>query len=121
MSFARLTNVFLGLWLFFAPWLLGYQGFAAKANDHWIGLLVIVVAVVASRHTYFRFGNTVLGLWMVLAPFLFGYGETAAIGNDLILGVGVTLFSMIGRDWRPSDEAYQRAIPVSRRSGTVAA
>lgn len=37
-------NVLLGIWIFIAPWVLGFAGFPAAAWDHWI--LGAVIAII---------------------------------------------------------------------------
>jgi hypothetical protein len=110
MKYARYANVFLGLWLFFAPWILGYSSYAAQANDHWVGIAIIVVAMIALSVPSVRFVNTLLGVWCIIAPFLLGYRGTP-LGNDIVVGFGVAIVSLLGPGWEPTEEPTQ-ARPV---------
>jgi SPW repeat len=39
-------NLLLGIWIFIAPWALGFAGLSGAAWDHWIvGILVFLIAV----------------------------------------------------------------------------
>jgi hypothetical protein len=93
---ARWLNIALSIWLVLAPFLLGYEAAAARANSVTVGMCIFVVALVADAVPAFRFGNTALGLWLIAAPFLLRYGgELPPTASDIVVGVLVTGLSLV--------------------------
>ena len=101
-----LLSAGLGLWLMFAPSVLGIAG-AAAHSDHLVGALIVTIAVIAladvGRAT--RFLNIVLGAWVIVAPWLLGGATPASRWSDAIAGALVIVFSL-------------RRGPVGERYGT---
>jgi hypothetical protein len=91
----RWGMVLAGIWLVIAPWVLGITEATARTNDFWIGLAVIVVALVSGRVPGFRFVNSGLGGWLIAAPFLLSYMTMKPLKNDVILGMIVLALSLI--------------------------
>lgn len=91
----RWGNVIAGLWLAIAPWVLGYTEPVARTNDLWIGLAVVVVALVSGRVPGFRFVNSGLGGWLVAAPFFLSYMTMRPLKNDVIVGFIVLALSLV--------------------------
>lgn len=87
-----LVSAALGLWLMFAPAVLGSTGPAAH-SDHLVGALIVTAAVIAladvGRAT--RFVNVLFGAWIIASPWLLGGATASATWNDLIVGVLVIL------------------------------
>lgn len=93
---ARWINLILGAWLIVAPWILSYNYAAARQNDLWVGILVIIAAIVAMFWGFARFANTALGIWLIIAPFVLGYGAVnAATFNDVIVGAVIVALSFV--------------------------
>jgi predicted membrane-bound dolichyl-phosphate-mannose-protein mannosyltransferase len=105
MKWASWVNVFLGIWLIAAPFILGYsQETTAVSNDIVIGAIVAILAfmrAVAKEHDPTRLNwiswiNVIFGLWLIIGPFILGYSViTTAVSNDLIIGVLVVVFAGI--------------------------
>ena len=106
MKYSRWTNIVLGLWLFFAPWILGYTSYAAQANDHWLGIGILIATVIAFSMPAARYVNTVLGVWCIVAPFVLGYRGTP-LGNDIVVGFAVAIVSLLGPGWEPVEGPRQ--------------
>lgn len=102
------TNIVLGVWLFIAPFAVGYADLEpAVWNDMVIGATIFILALVRViaplQHEGISWTNTVLGVWLVIAPFILGYHEFAkggqginimgAIWNDVVVGVIVFALS----------------------------
>lgn len=85
---ARLVAVAAGVWLMFAPAVLGY-GDPAAANDRIFGPLGASFAFVAiwAVTRPLRWATLPIGLWLVAAPFLLGYDDTAAVISSVTAGV----------------------------------
>lgn len=85
----------IGLWLMFAPTLLGSTGSAADA-DHLLGALIVTGSVIlfAEVARPFRWLNSVLGVAALAAPFFTSGGDPASVGNDVVSGVLVVLLNV---------------------------
>jgi hypothetical protein len=85
----------LGVWLMFAPAVLGSAG-AAAHSDHLVGALIATAAVIAladvGRAT--RFINIALGAWVIAAPWLLGGATPGSRWSDVIAGALVILLSI---------------------------
>jgi len=99
------ANAVAGVWLFIAPFMLGYVNLQpAFWNDLVVGAAVFFLALARARVPLRNIGiswaNVVIGLWLVLAPFLLQYQQypavanaDAAVSNDVILGIIVALLA----------------------------
>jgi len=89
-----IVSAALGLWLMFAPSVLGSSGMAAH-SDHLVGALTLTVAVIALAEVgrAMRFVNVLLGAWIVVSPWLLGGATTAATWSDMIAGVLIIVLS----------------------------
>jgi hypothetical protein len=91
------VNIFLGLWLIVAPFLLGYSDTAAPLwNDIILGVAIALLAAIrvfgALKTPSVSWTNVVLGAWLVVAPFILGYsGLTGALWNDILIGLLVII------------------------------
>jgi hypothetical protein len=102
-------NLFLGVWLFIAPMVLGYADIAARINDAAVGLLVAIVAMLASSVPALRFIHVALGGWLLLAPLLLGYGDSALpTANDITLGALLICLALVPAQ-RPTVRGLRRA------------
>jgi hypothetical protein len=90
-----LLSAGLGVWLMFAPTVLGSAG-AAAHSDHLVGALIVTVAVIAlaevGRAT--RFVNVVFGAWVIAAPWILGGATNASRWSGAIAGALVILLSL---------------------------
>jgi uncharacterized membrane protein len=89
-----LLSTGLGLWLMFAPDVLGSTGPAAH-SDHLVGALIVTAAVIALADVgrAVRFINVLFGAWIIASPWLLGGATGSTMWNDLIVGVLVILLS----------------------------
>ncbi|MDX5346446.1 MAG: SPW repeat protein [Hymenobacteraceae bacterium] len=93
---AQLINTALGIWLMFAPFVLGYNDIAADI-DHTIGPVIATFAITAifeSTRVVRKF-NIPLGAWLLVSPWVLGYAATEATVNSMVVGALVILFSFI--------------------------
>lgn len=90
-----LVGTGLGVWLMFAPSVLGSIG-AAAHSDHLFGALIVTVAVIAladvGRAT--RYINVLFGAWVIVAPWLLGGATPASRWSDAIAAALVILLSL---------------------------
>lgn len=87
-------NILLGIWLLFAPWVLGFHAVAsgATAGNGIIGILLIVTSVWVLQAPAIPPAVSALqvlcGLWLVLAPFVRGFRQlTYATKDNVAIGV----------------------------------
>jgi hypothetical protein len=83
-----MLSVLVGIWLMFAPAVLGGSGMAAH-SDRLIGALIVTVAAISTAEVVraFRFLNLLFGIWLVIAPWALAGATTAMRWNDVALGL----------------------------------
>ncbi len=127
---ARASNIVLGIWLIFAPLVLGYDAPAARSNDIVVGLFLATFALVGAIVGKTRY-LIVLAIWLIVAPFALGYGnELAPVLNDVLVGIASLGLSLVPPHRRERVTALQREpasteerwgrLGVSRRTPTGA-
>ena len=88
----RPRNLFIitaiGIWIMFAPQVLGYSGTMAY-SDNIVGALIVTFGVIAMSEVArtVRYINILFGLWLLVAPFIFSIEGNAAMWNGIIAGV----------------------------------
>lgn len=95
----RLITVVAGIWLVFAPAVLGYDDPAA-ANDRLVGPAVAGSAFVAIWGVLrpVRWLAAPFGLWLLLAPFVLGYEHSGAIVSSIVTGIVVFVTTPPGKE-----------------------
>jgi hypothetical protein len=90
-----LLSAGLGVWLMFAPSVLGSVD-AAAHSDHLVGALIVVVAVIALADVAraLRFLNVIFGAWLIAAPWLLGGATTGSMLSGAIVGVLMIMLSL---------------------------
>jgi len=87
------ARLFLGIWLFIAPFLISHGPFgsAAARNSFVVGGAVAVLAgwVLPSHERWEEWVNLSLGIWLAIAPFAFNYygAQSTAAWNQIIVGI----------------------------------
>lgn len=106
----------LGLWLMFAPDVLGSTGTIAD-NGHLVGAVVIVIAIIAMAEVArpARFLNIPLGAWLAIAPWFFDGASTAARANSAAVGIAVILASLPLGKLRDHYSTFDRVLVWSPR------
>jgi nucleoside-diphosphate-sugar epimerase/uncharacterized membrane protein len=90
-----LVSAALGVWLMFAPSILGSSAGAAD-SDHLVGALVVTFAVIALAEVVraLRFINGLFGAWIIAAPWVLSGTTTGATWSDVITGVLLIALSL---------------------------
>lgn len=106
---ARLVAVAAGVWLMFAPAVLGYEG-VAENNDRIFGPIGAAFAFVAIWEVMrpLRWATLPVGIWLVAAPLVLGYDDTGAIVSSVAAGfvmaastfVDTNVEASFGGGWR---------------------
>lgn len=105
----------LGVWLMFAPAVLGYTGSAAATSDRLAGPAIAAVAFVAASAITrsLRWLNAPAALWLLVGPWVLGYPTAAAV-NSVVVGVLVGLLTPLGK---PDPGRFGGGWSVLRKGG----
>lgn len=99
LTVMNIVNALLGVFLFIAPWLLGFRDVQAAAWNAWIcGVLIAALAVAAlsALQEWEEWANAALGLWTVVAPWILGFsGMPAAMWTHVGVGLAVAILAAI--------------------------
>jgi len=81
-------SVLLGIWLMFAPAVLGGTAMAAN-SDRLVGALIVTVAAISTAEVVraFRFFNVLFGVWLLVAPWILRGSTSATALSDVVSGV----------------------------------
>ena len=81
-------SVLLGIWLMFAPAVLGGSATAAN-NDRLIGALIVTVAAISTAEVVraFRFLNVLLAVWLPVAPWILTRSSAVMAWSDAVSGI----------------------------------
>ncbi|MDQ3711699.1 MAG: SPW repeat protein [Acidobacteriota bacterium] len=87
-------SIGLGLWLMFAPAVLGTTGRAAD-SDRLLGVFIVTFTAIAVAEVArpVRFLNMLFGAWLVAAPFLLAGFTPAAFVNGIVVGFVLIVLS----------------------------
>lgn len=98
---ARMVTLVAGVWLMFAPAVLGY-GDPAAANDRIFGPIAASVAFVAIFEVVraLRWLTLPVGVWLIIAPFFLGYNDIAAVVSSVVAGVVIAATAPLGGEIR---------------------
>ena len=90
-----LVSVGLGIWLLFAPSVLGSAGTAAH-SDHLLGALIVTFAVMALADVgrALRFVNVLFGALVIVAPWVLNGASSGARWSDAVAGALIILLSL---------------------------
>jgi len=83
----------LGVWLMFAPAVIGYVGTAAATNDRIVGPTIALLSVVAMGDSVrnVRYWVIAFGLWLMVTAFVFGYPTWGAVSTAATGALAVAL------------------------------
>jgi hypothetical protein len=89
-----LVSIGLGLWLLFAPAVLGTIG-KASDSDRLTGALVVTFTAIAAAEVGrpVRYLNILFGAWLVVAPLLVAGYTPAGFVNGIVVGFAVIILS----------------------------
>jgi SPW repeat len=111
---ASTLNLFAGIWLIIAPWVLGYGTPAARWNDVACGAAVGILALGRAsgiRTVWPSVANFAIGIWLLIASFTIDTTHTEWV-NDIVLGSVVALFAL----WSAASRGKGRTALAGHRS-----
>lgn len=90
-------NLFMGAWLLFAPFTLGYQSRALAWSDWICGALILLLSYVSlsRRNVWTPWIVSLIGFWLLLAPLVFWARTSGAYTNDTLVGILVIGFALL--------------------------
>jgi hypothetical protein len=92
------ANLFLGMVLFFSPWLFGLSTGAPWQTASVIGIFIAVssIAALAAFAIWEEWLNLVAGLALIVSPWLLGFEDSSAMMIDAVIGGMVAVLAAIG-------------------------
>lgn len=92
------VNLFLAIFLFVSPWVVGYVDFRAPAWDAWLmGIFLFLVAVSGLNSPAFweRVIEVVGGVYVLAAPWIWGFhARMGATWSHVALGTVIALVAL---------------------------
>jgi SPW repeat len=94
-KFCDVGSFFLGVTVFFSPWLLGLPAGAQWQTASIIGIFIAVlsVAALAAFAIWEEWLNLIAGLALIVSPWLMGFQESDAMAYDVVIGAIVALLA----------------------------
>jgi hypothetical protein len=94
---ARLVAVVAGVWLMFAPAVLGFGG-VAENNDRIFGPIGAALAFIAIWEVVraLRWGTLPVGVWLIAAPLVLGYDDVGATISSVVAGAAIAIAAFFG-------------------------
>jgi hypothetical protein len=95
VPFTLIASVVLGIWLMFAPAMLGGTAMAAN-SDRLVGAVIVTVAAISTAEVVraFRFLNLLLAVWLLIAPWALNGGTSAMTWSDMASGIGLFVLTL---------------------------
>lgn len=89
------ASALLGVWLMFAPSVLGIHTSAAD-NDHLVGAIVVTISIIVMAEVLRagRFLNVLLGPWIAIAPWILNGANSGGRWNDVLAGLLITALAI---------------------------
>jgi hypothetical protein len=91
------ANLILGAFLFFSPWMFGFDAGAASQNAYISGIVIAVLAIaaLAAFAVWEEWLNLIVGLWTLVSPWILGFQGTTAMTVHVIIGAAVAALAAI--------------------------
>jgi hypothetical protein len=92
---ARWSSFAAGLWLMFAPLVLGHATAVAVLHDVALGLLVCVASLAALEWPAARYTLLAPATWLLSAPRAMAWQQPAVEANQVVVGVAVAVLAVV--------------------------
>lgn len=92
------ANLILGAFLFFSPWMFGFEAGAASRNAYVAGIAIAILAIaaLAAFAVWEEWLNLIVGLWTLIAPWVLGFeGNRTAMTIHVVVGIAVAALAAI--------------------------
>ena len=72
------ANLILGAFLFFSPWIFGFDAGKVSQNAYIAGIVIAVLAIaaLAAFAVWEEWLNLIVGLWVLVSPWVLGFQGT---------------------------------------------
>src|SRR6478672_1111308 len=91
------ANLVLGAFLFFSPWMFGFDAGKVSQNAHIAGIVIAVLAIaaLAAFAVWEEWLNLIVGLWTLVSPWVLGFQGTTAMTVHVVIGAAVAIIAAI--------------------------
>jgi len=92
------ANLILGAFLFFSPWIFGFESGAPSQNAHIAGIVIVILAIaaLAAFAVWEEWLNLIVGLWTLIAPWVLGFqGLRTPTTIHVLVGIAVAVLAAI--------------------------
>jgi len=92
------ANLILGAFLFFSPWIFGFDAGRTSQNAVIAGIIIVILAIsaLAAFAVWEEWLNLIVGLWVLISPWVLGFqGETTATTVHVVVGILVAALAAI--------------------------
>src|SRR5437763_7894201 len=91
------ANLILGAFLFFSPWIFGFDAGKVSQNAYIAGIVIAVLAIAAlAAFAVWEEGLTlIVGLWVLCSPCVLGFCGTRPMAVHVVVGIVVAVLAAI--------------------------
>jgi len=91
------ANLVLGAFLFFSPWIFGFDAGKVSETAFVSGIVIAVLAIaaLAAFAVWEEWLNLIVGLWVLISPWVLGFQGTTAMTVHVIVGAAVAILAAI--------------------------
>src|SRR4030088_3634723 len=91
------ANLVLGAFLFFSPWMFGFDAGKVSQNAYISGIVIAVLAIaaLAAFAVWEEWLNLIVGLWVLISPWVLGFQGTTAMTVHVVIGAAVAILAGI--------------------------
>lgn len=92
------ANLVLGAFLFFSPWIFGFDAGKISQNATIAGIVIAVIAIaaLAAFAVWEEWLNLIVGLWVLVSPWVLKFqGATHAMTVHVIVGAAVAILAAV--------------------------
>lgn len=92
------ANLILGAFLFFSPWIFGFDAGPASQNAYVAGIVIAILAIaaLAAFAVWEEWLNLIVGLWTLIAPWVLGFqAAKTAMAVHVVVGILVAVLAAV--------------------------
>jgi hypothetical protein len=92
------ANLILGAFLFFSPWIFGFDAGKVSQNAYIAGIVIAVLAIgaLAAFTIWEEWLNLIVGLWVLVSPWVLSFhGTTRPMAVHVVIGIAVAVLAAI--------------------------
>jgi SPW repeat len=92
------ANLILGAFLFFSPWMFGFDTGKVSQNAYIAGVVIAVLAIgaLAAFAVWEEWLNLIVGLWVLVSPWVLSFhGTIRPMAVHVVIGIAVAVLAAI--------------------------